>query len=178
MLRCMGARCCMAALTEGGVPAMQESGQRLTPEEVDRAEMMHKYTLNNAHYFCETADVTRPFPSRRPVCSPSWEFVWNRWLAASLRSQGLAEHCPQLLQVSAALPSVPCIVPACMRLSTAWSAGRVMRVSAPYLLMQRCTVLKHFGQRVPWALDLMERVCPSLTDRDFRPRLDKLTAFL
>ena len=113
MLRCMGAWRCMAALTGGGVPAMQESGQRLTPEEVDRAEMMHKYTLNNAHYFCETADVTRPFPSRRPVCSPSWEFVWNRWLAASLRSQGLVEHCPQLLQVSPALPHravlSPCI---------------------------------------------------------------------
>ena len=110
----------MAALTEGGFPAMQESGQRLTPEEVDRADMMHKYTLNNAHYFCETADVTRPFPSRHPVSSPSWEFVWNRWLAASLRSQGLAEHCPQLLQVSAALPLMHLAAPACMRLSAAW----------------------------------------------------------
>ncbi len=61
--------------------------------------MMHKYTLNNAHYFCETADITRPFPSRHAVSDPSWEFVWNRWLAVSLRSQNLAEHCPQLLQV-------------------------------------------------------------------------------
>ena len=125
MLRCMGAWRCMAALTQGGAAAMQESGQRLTPEEVDRAEMMHKYTLNNAHYFCETADVTRPFPSRRPVSSPSWEFVWNRWLAASLRSQGLAEHCPQLLQVSPAPPLVQCAGPACMRLSIAWCAARV-----------------------------------------------------
>ena len=78
---------------------LQESGQRLTAEEVDRAEMMHKYTLNNAHYFCETADITRPFPSSRAVSDPSWEFVWNRWLAVSLRAQNLTEHCPQLLQV-------------------------------------------------------------------------------
>ena len=78
---------------------VQESGQRLTLEEVDRAEMMHKYTLNNAHYFCETADITRPFPSGRAVSDPSWEFVWNRWLAVALRSQYLPEHCPQLLQV-------------------------------------------------------------------------------
>lgn len=78
---------------------VQESGQRLTLEEVDRAEMMHKYTLNNAHYFCETADITRPFPSGHVVSDPSWEFVWNRWLAVSLRSQNLADLCPQLLQV-------------------------------------------------------------------------------
>ena len=78
---------------------VQESGQRLTLEEVDRAEMMHKYTLNNAHYFCETADITRPFPSSHAVSDPSWEFVWNCWLAVSLRTQNLAEHCPQLLQV-------------------------------------------------------------------------------
>lgn len=61
--------------------------------------MMHKYTLNNAHYFCETADITRPFPSSHAVTDPSWEFVWNRWLAVSLRNQDLPEHCPQLLQV-------------------------------------------------------------------------------
>lgn len=78
----------------------QESGQRLTQEELDRVEMMPKYTLNNAHFFCETADITRPFPSSRRVEEPSWEFVWNRWLAASLRSICLPGHCPHLLQVS------------------------------------------------------------------------------
>jgi len=61
-------------------------------------EMMPKFTLNNAHYFCETADITRPFPSVHSVEDPSWEFVWNRWLAASLRHIGLSSHCPHLLQ--------------------------------------------------------------------------------
>lgn len=81
-----------------GSTALQESGQRLTPEEMDRVDMMPKFTLNNAHYFCETADITRPFPSTHSVDDPSWEFVWNRWLAASLRFIGLSSHCPHLLQ--------------------------------------------------------------------------------
>ena len=71
--------------------------------------MMHKYTLNNAHYFCETADITRPFPSSHAVTDPSWEFVWNRWLAISLRNQHLPEHCPQLLQVPQ--PLIRCSLP-------------------------------------------------------------------
>ena len=47
----------------------------------------------------QTADITRPFPSSRPVGNPSWEFVWNNWLGASLRAEGLAHTCPPLLQV-------------------------------------------------------------------------------
>ena len=62
-------------------------------------DTMPKFTLNNAHYFCETADITRPFPSPCPAGRPSWEFVWNRWLAASLAAVDLQGHCPHLLQV-------------------------------------------------------------------------------
>lgn len=52
-----------------------------------------------AHYFCETLDLTRPFPSDRPPTQPSWEFVWNRWLTASFRGIGLGFVCPALMQV-------------------------------------------------------------------------------
>jgi hypothetical protein len=55
-----------------------------------------------AHYFCETIDLTRPFPSYRPVTKPSWEFVWNKWLTASFRGIGLDFLCPALLQVRVA----------------------------------------------------------------------------
>lgn len=54
-----------------------------------------------AHYFCETLDLSRPFPSDSPVTQPSWEFVWNRWLSTGFRTAGLDFVCPQLLQVSA-----------------------------------------------------------------------------
>jgi hypothetical protein len=56
--------------------------------------------LTGAHFFCETIDLSRPFPSDRPVTQPSWEFVWNRWLTASFRGIGLDFVCPPLLQVS------------------------------------------------------------------------------
>jgi len=61
-------------------------------------EMVPTFALNNAHFFCETADVSRGFPSGAPAGAPSWEFVWNRWLGAPLREAGLRGHCPHLLQ--------------------------------------------------------------------------------
>ena len=60
---------------------------------------MHKYVLSNAHFYCETVDISRPFPSSSPLDDPSWEFVWNRWLSAALRAVGLPTHCPHLMQV-------------------------------------------------------------------------------
>eukprot|EP00955_Chlamydomonas_euryale_P003948 40845-Chlamydomonas_euryale.AAC.4 len=52
-----------------------------------------------AHFYCETLDVTRPFPSASPVASPSWDFVWNRWLGCALRrTRGLEAVVPALLQ--------------------------------------------------------------------------------
>lgn len=73
----------------------------MTPEEVDRLEMMHKYVLSNAHFYCETVDISRPFPSSKAVEEPSWEFVWNRWLSAALRAVGLNKQCPNLIQARA-----------------------------------------------------------------------------
>jgi len=68
-------------------------------EEVTRgAERLTSFPLDGAHYYCETLDVTRPFPSARPVGEPSWEFVWNRWLSTAFRRHGLGAHCPALLQ--------------------------------------------------------------------------------
>lgn len=61
-------------------------------------------------------DLTRPFPSSRPVFQPSWEFVWNRWLSTSWRSIGLEHVCPPLLQVQ---PACRFLVWACLS-STAW----------------------------------------------------------
>ena len=69
------------------------------PEEEDRIEMMHTFALNGAHYYCETADVSRPWPSSYAEEDPSLEFVWNRWLAAPFAAGGLGFVCPQLLQV-------------------------------------------------------------------------------
>lgn len=71
----------------------------LSKEEQARGvEKITTFHIDGAHYFCETLDVSRPFPSTRPVNQPSWEFVWNRWLSTSWRSIGLDHICPPLLQ--------------------------------------------------------------------------------
>ncbi len=83
------------------MPTPQVEGdqeQALSQKELDRLALLPEYTLDNAHYYCETADVSRPFPSRHPVGAPSWEFVWNRWLTAALRQCGLPGACPHLMQ--------------------------------------------------------------------------------
>ena len=95
---------------------LQEPGEhsgRLTPEELEKVEMMHKYVLSNAHFYCETADISRPFPSSRPVDQPSWEFVWNRWLSAPFRSVDLPTHCPHLMQVFGVLSDKICLSVLC-----------------------------------------------------------------
>ena len=76
-------------------------GQGLSQKELDRVALLPEYTLDNAHFYCETADVSRPFPSTCPVSEPCWEFVWNRWLTSALRAVGLPEAAPHLMQVSA-----------------------------------------------------------------------------
>lgn len=59
---------------------------------------MTGFPIDGAHYYCETLDLSRPFPSDRPVSQPSWEFVWNRWLSTSFRRLGLDFVCPPLLE--------------------------------------------------------------------------------
>ena len=85
-----------------------EHDRRLTPDELDKIEMMHKYVLSNAHFYCETVDISRPFPSSNSVDQPSWEFVWNRWLSAALRAVKLPSHCPLLMQVHVSCVTCPC----------------------------------------------------------------------
>lgn len=58
--------------------------------------------LAGAHYYCETLDISRPFPSERPPHQPSWAFVWNKALSMPFRNAGLdgpQTVCPALLQV-------------------------------------------------------------------------------
>lgn len=54
--------------------------------------------IDGKHYFCETRDITRPFPSRRPLEKPDDEFVWNGWFSVPFKDIGLPLHCVTLLQ--------------------------------------------------------------------------------
>lgn len=54
--------------------------------------------IDGKYYFCETRDITRPFPSRMAIQEPDEEFVWNAWLSRPFKVIGLPGHCVILLQ--------------------------------------------------------------------------------
>lgn len=54
--------------------------------------------IDGKHFFCETRDVTRPFPSPMTLREPDEEFVWNEWLSKPFKDIGLPGHCVILLQ--------------------------------------------------------------------------------
>ncbi|KAM7280849.1 hypothetical protein ACFE04_007983 [Oxalis oulophora] len=72
--------------------------QPLGKGEVKNAQELTDLEIDGKHYFCDTRDITRPFPSRMPLEKPDDEFVWNGWLSVSFRNIGLQQHCVILLQ--------------------------------------------------------------------------------
>ncbi|WOL11732.1 putative phosphoinositide phosphatase SAC9 [Canna indica] len=54
--------------------------------------------IDGKHYFCETRDITRPFPSRKCFQEPDDEFIWNGWFSKPFKDIGLPQHCVILLQ--------------------------------------------------------------------------------
>lgn len=72
-------------------------------------EMLAEFPISGYHHFCDSADITRPFPSSHPVSQPSWEFVWNVYLTQPFResSCSLPSICPHLLQGLAESHTLP-----------------------------------------------------------------------
>ncbi|KAL5578722.1 hypothetical protein UlMin_011164 [Ulmus minor] len=66
--------------------------------EVKNVQELMDLDIDGKHYFCETRDITRPFPSRMSFNEPDDEFVWNGWFSMPFRKIGLPHHCVILLQ--------------------------------------------------------------------------------
>ncbi|KAG2727625.1 hypothetical protein I3760_01G166000 [Carya illinoinensis] len=66
--------------------------------EVKNVQELTELDIDGKHYFCETRDITRPFPSRLPLQKPDDEFVWNGWFSMPFKTIGLPQHCVTLLQ--------------------------------------------------------------------------------
>ncbi|GFY81280.1 sacI homology domain-containing protein [Actinidia rufa] len=66
--------------------------------ELKNVQELTELDIDGKHYFSETRDVTRPFPSRMPLEQPDHEFVWNGWFSKPFKSIGLPQHCVILLQ--------------------------------------------------------------------------------
>ncbi|XP_027117809.1 probable phosphoinositide phosphatase SAC9 isoform X1 [Coffea arabica] len=66
--------------------------------ELKNVQELTDLDIDGKYYFCETRDLTRPFPSRMDLQNPDEEFVWNKWFSSPFKNIGLAQHCVTLLQ--------------------------------------------------------------------------------
>ncbi|PHT42242.1 hypothetical protein CQW23_16267 [Capsicum baccatum] len=75
-----------------------QNPQPLGRGETKNVQEVTELDIDGKHYFCESRDITRPFPSRMPLQNPDDEFVWNKWFSMPFKKIGLPEHCVVLLQ--------------------------------------------------------------------------------
>ncbi|MCD7455508.1 putative phosphoinositide phosphatase sac9 [Datura stramonium] len=75
-----------------------QNPQPLGKGETKNVQEVMELDIDGKHYFCESRDITRPFPSRMPLQNPDDEFVWNKWFSMPFKKIGLPEHCVVLLQ--------------------------------------------------------------------------------
>lgn len=91
---------CIYIVTESQwVKVSLQNPQPQSKVENKNIQELTELDIDGKHYFCETRDITRPFPSRMSVQSPDDEFVWNKWLSMPFKEIGLLQHCVILLQV-------------------------------------------------------------------------------
>ncbi|KAJ6249655.1 hypothetical protein M0813_17078 [Anaeramoeba flamelloides] len=79
-----------------------------SPDQIQlkRLKLLREFPIEELHYYCETMDITRPYPSTSHVEDYSPEFCWNQWLAKPFELIGMRLWCVILLQGSAILKTV------------------------------------------------------------------------
>ncbi|KAL4561231.1 hypothetical protein LXL04_033394 [Taraxacum kok-saghyz] len=90
---------CIYTITESKwIKTTLQNPQPQGKGEVKNIQELTELEIDGKHYFCESRDITRPFPSRVSVKSPDEEYVWNGWFSVSFKRIGLDQHCVILLQ--------------------------------------------------------------------------------
>lgn len=91
---------CVYTVTESQwIKISLQNPQQQGKGEVRNVQELTELDIDGKYYFCETRDITRPFPSRMPLQNPDDEFVWNGWFSLPFKNIGLPQHCVTLLQV-------------------------------------------------------------------------------
>eukprot|EP01114_Cavostelium_apophysatum_P021693 TRINITY_DN7639_c0_g1_i1.p1 TRINITY_DN7639_c0_g1~~TRINITY_DN7639_c0_g1_i1.p1 ORF type:complete len:1285 (+),score=251.78 TRINITY_DN7639_c0_g1_i1:18-3872(+) len=83
-------------------------------QEQKNIELLLDFPFEGLHFYCETFDITRPFPSPHVVADYDPEFCWNDWLAKSFEMIGMREWCVVLLQGMAISKTVPKYINVCL----------------------------------------------------------------
>lgn len=58
---------------------------------------MNEFNLNGLSFYCDTLDITRPYPSLNNVLDYNLEFCWNDFVTKEFERIGLRQHCCVLL---------------------------------------------------------------------------------
>ncbi|KAJ1396461.1 WW domain [Sesbania bispinosa] len=93
-----GGGCVFTVAESQWIKISLQNGQAQGKGEVKNVLELTELDIDGKHYFCETRDITRPFPSRMSVHQPDPEFVWNEWFSTPFVNIGLPNHCVTLLQ--------------------------------------------------------------------------------
>ncbi|KAJ5076309.1 phosphoinositide phosphatase sac9-related [Anaeramoeba ignava] len=70
----------------------------MTNKEIKNVELMQNYMVDSLHFYSETLDVTRPFPSRYSVDNYHPDFCWNKFLRKPFEDAGLSSWCIVMIQ--------------------------------------------------------------------------------
>ncbi|XP_057992420.1 probable phosphoinositide phosphatase SAC9 isoform X2 [Hevea brasiliensis] len=90
---------CVYTVTESQwIKISLQNPQQQGKGEIKNIQDLTELDIDGKHYFCETRDITRPFPSHMLLENPDDEFVWNGWFSTSFKDIGLPLHCVTLLQ--------------------------------------------------------------------------------
>ncbi|XP_074320101.1 putative phosphoinositide phosphatase SAC9 [Silene latifolia] len=93
-----GGGCVYTVVESQWIKIPLQNPQAVGKGEANNIQELPLLNIDGKHYFCETRDISRPFPSRMPLDQPDDEFVWNGWLSSRFKSIGLPQHCVILLQ--------------------------------------------------------------------------------
>jgi hypothetical protein len=69
-----------------------------TKTELKNVDVLQEYPINGLHYYSETYDLTRPYPSTNAVDDYDNEFCWNDHITHEFNSLGMRKWCCVLLQ--------------------------------------------------------------------------------
>eukprot|EP00761_Pharyngomonas_kirbyi_P010055 gb/GECH01010073.1/.p1 GENE.gb/GECH01010073.1/~~gb/GECH01010073.1/.p1 ORF type:complete len:1568 (+),score=218.06 gb/GECH01010073.1/:1-4704(+) len=76
-------------------------------EERKNLELLREFPIEGLHFYCDTLDITRRFPSSSDIFGFEPEFVWNEFLAQPFTHIGLRSVCCVLLEGLCVEKSVP-----------------------------------------------------------------------
>ena len=89
--------------------ACSKFGSSLSKTDETGLERLREFAVSGHHFYSETVDLSRPFPSTRAPLDYDPEYCWNQWLASPFERAGLRNCCVVLLQGLGCSRTISCV---------------------------------------------------------------------